>query len=77
MELTKYISFHGLYEIWKGTEFEVYNNITDNVYEWKDYAPKIRLNEHNYLEMVLDLSDVTLMGTKNYLKNLDEVLNNI
>ena len=63
MNITKYITVWGLYEIWKESSFEVYNNITVDSYDWKQYVPKMRLNEHNYLEIVIDPSDVTLLGT--------------
>ena len=37
----------------------------------------IRLNDHDLLELVIDLSDVTLLGTKNFLKKIEEVSNRI
>lgn len=77
MNITDYIAIWGMYELWGESSIEVYNNITVDSYEWKQYEPVIRLNEHNYLEMVIDIHDVTLFGTQNYIKHLDEVLNNI
>ena len=35
------------------------------------------MNNHNLLEIPLNLSDVTLNGTENYIKSMDEVINKI
>lgn len=66
-----------MYEVRKGSRYEVYDNKTRNLYDWKEYNTSLRLNQHGLLEMVIDIQDVTLMGTKNYIDNIPEVFNRI
>ena len=66
-----------MFEARNGSKFQVYNNITDNLFDWKQYNSTLRLNKHNLLEIVVDLQDVTFIGTKNYLEQIDEVVNRI
>ena len=63
MNLTNYIDVFGMYELWGTETIEVYNGINTDSYTWKPYPHVVRLNEHNYLEMVIDIHDVTLLGT--------------
>lgn len=37
----------------------------------------MRLNPHKLLEIVIPLEDVTLLGTKNYIQNIQEVANRL
>ena len=38
---------------------------------------KLKINNHNLLEITLNLSDVTLNGTRNFINDMDEVINKI
>ena len=73
--VTDYISIWGMFEIRRGSKYEVYDNKTKNLYDWKKYNTSLRLNQHGLIEMLVDLQDVTLMGTKNFIDNIPEVLN--
>ena len=55
-----------MFELNSGSKYEVYDNKNVDQYTWKKYDNLIRLNKHNLIEIVIDLQDVTLMGTKNY-----------
>lgn len=66
-----------MYEVRNGSKFQVYNNITKNLFEWKQYNQTMRLNKHNLLEIAIDLQDVTFIGTKNFLEQIDEVVNRV
>ena len=57
--MLNYIGIFGMYEVRSGSKYEVYNNITENLYEWKEYNTSLRMNTHGLLEIALDLQDVT------------------
>ena len=49
-----------MFESKNGSQYTVANNVTQNIYEWKEYKQKINYNQHGFLELELDLSDVDL-----------------
>ena len=56
-------------------EFETYNGINENIYEWKGYNDtKLIENSHGLLELQFDLNDATLMGSSNHLERITEVI---
>jgi len=55
--------------------YSVYNKLTKNLTTWKEYEVKIQLNNHNFLEIPLNLTDVTLLGTSNSVNDIDEIIN--
>ena len=75
--ITKYLAIYGMYEEKQGLEYKVYNNRTQDLYTWKKYNSSLRLNDHGLLEVQIPLEDVTLLGTKNFLYNITEVVNKI
>ena len=66
-----------MYELKNGSKFVVYDNKTEDLYNWKKYKNSIRINDHDLLEIVVDLQDVTFLGTKNFLEKIQEVSNRI
>ena len=64
-----------MFETKVGFEYETYNDINDNIYEWKRYnTTALRNNSHGLLELPLDLSDATLMGTSDHKEYMTEVI---
>ena len=55
----------------------MHKNLTPDLYTWKKYSSKLRLNEHHLIELNVPLHDVTLQGTKNYISNLNQISNRI
>ena len=49
--ITKYLTFYGLYEERKGPIYKVYNNLTHDLYTWKQYSSNLKLNQHNLVEI--------------------------
>ena len=77
VNITDYIAIYGMYEIKNGSKFVVYDNKNEDLYTWKKYENAVRLNDHDILEIVIDIEDVTFLGTKNFLDKIDEVSNRI
>ena len=49
-----------MYEERQGPVYDVYSNITEDLYTWKEYShSSVRLNQHHLLELNIPLSDVT------------------
>ena len=55
MNITDYLAIYGMYEIKQGSKYDVYDNKTVNQYVWKKYENGIRLNDHDLLEIIVDL----------------------
>lgn len=56
-----------MFETRAGFEYETYNNINNNIFEWKKYnGTNLRNNSHGLIELPLDLSDATMMGTSDH-----------
>ena len=65
----------GMFETKSNFEFETYNDINSNIYEWKEYNDaKLVENSHGLLEMQFELDDATLMGSSNHLERMTEVI---
>jgi hypothetical protein len=64
-----------MFETKVGFEYETYNDINENVFDWKKYSTAaLRNNSHGLLELPLDLSDATLMGTSDHPEYMTEVI---
>jgi hypothetical protein len=77
VNITDYLAIYGMFEIKNGSRFEVYDNKTVNLYDWKKYENAIRINNHDLLEIVVDIQDVTFLGTKNFLDKIQEISNRL
>ena len=65
----------GMFETKSNFEFETYNDINSNIYEWKEYNnTQLVENSHGLLEMQFELDDATLMGSSNHLERMTEVI---
>ena len=63
-----YLQPYGMFETKVGFEYETYNDINENIYEWKKYnGTELRNNSHGLLELPFDLSDATLMGSSDHV----------
>ena len=70
-----YLTLYGMFEIKEGFQYNSYNNINENIYEWKIYnQSNLKLNEHGLLEMPFDLSDATLKGSGDHKEKMSEVI---
>jgi len=49
-----------MFETKDGSKYDVANQVTENIYDWKQYNKKINYNQHGFLELQLDISDVDL-----------------
>lgn len=56
-----------MYEKLDKFTYTVYKNKTKNLYEWKEYNSTLQINDHDLLELKLDLRDVTFQGTENFI----------
>ena len=73
--ISKYIDVFGMFENKNGPSYQVYNNITPDLYNWKRYNSSLRVNDHKMIELNIPLDDVTFLGTNNFIQNIDEVVN--
>ena len=55
-----------MFETKNGSQYTVANNLTQNIFEWKEYNQIINYNKHGFLELQMNLSDVDLQGTENF-----------
>ena len=70
-----YLELNGMFETKVGFEYETYNDINDNIFEWKKYnGTELRNNSHGLLELPFDLSDATLMGSSDHVLKMTEVI---
>ena len=74
-EVFPYLMVVGMFETKSNFEFETYNDINSNIYEWKEYNnTQLVENSHGLLEMQFELDDATLMGSSNHLERMTEVI---
>lgn len=65
-----------MFEVKQNNTYQTFNEINQDVYTWKVYnASNVTYNSHNLLEMTFDISDITLMGTEQFMEVLTEVIN--
>ena len=65
-----------MFEEKSGDHYSAYNNVNENIYEWKKYRHSTpSLNQHNMMELEIDLGDAALKGTENTLELGKEVIN--
>ena len=55
-----------MFESKNGSQYTVANNLTQSIFEWKEYNQIINYNQHGFLELQMNLSDVDLQGTENF-----------
>jgi hypothetical protein len=55
-----------MFESKNGSQYTVANNLTQSIFEWKEYSQIINYNQHGFLELQMNLSDVDLQGTENF-----------
>ena len=66
-----------MFETKNGSTYNVANEVTQNIFDWKQYDGKINYNQHGFLELQLDLSDVDLQGTDNYNSPMIQTINRL
>lgn len=59
-QLQEYLQIFGMFETKNGSKYSVANKVTQNIFDWKQYNKKINYNQHGFLELQLDISDVDL-----------------
>lgn len=55
INITDYLVIFGMFEIINGSKYEVYDGKNVDSYTWKKYDNSIRLNDHDLIELVIDL----------------------
>lgn len=70
-----YIELVGMFELKSDSVYETWNDINENIYEWKKYDDtSLETNSHGLLEMKFNLKDATLKGTGNHIDKMTEVV---
>ena len=64
-----------MFETKNGSQYTVANNLTQNIFEWKEYNQIINYNKHGFLELQMNLSDVDLQGTENFNLPMIQTIN--
>jgi len=65
----------GMFEIKEDSKYDTWNDINENIYEWKKYDnASLRTNSHGLQELAFDLNDATLKGTGDHLDKMTEVV---
>ena len=64
-----------MFESKNGSQYTVANNLTQNIFEWKEYNQIINYNKHGFLELQMNLSDVDLQGTENFNLPMIQTIN--
>ena len=64
-----------MFETKNGSQYTVANNLTQNIFEWKEYNQIINYNQHGFLELQMNLSDVDLQGTENFNLPMIQTIN--
>ena len=75
-QVSKYLSVLGMFEQREGNSYSTYNDINDDIYTWKSYSngnDTLRKNNHGLLEIPLNLTHATIMGTENHLQSMPTV----
>jgi len=73
--MARYMNIMGMFEAKDNGTYQMYYNINKDEFTWKKYSHNIRKNNHENLEMVVDLTDVNLQGTKDAPYPMKEVIN--
>ena len=75
--MSSYLTVGGMFENKTGQSYETYNDINTNSFEYKKYDLKnsLMMNEHNMLELKINLTDAVLLGSGDSVKQTSEVLN--
>ena len=64
-----------MFEIKEDSKYDTWNDINENIYEWKKYDnASLRTNSHGLQELAFDLNDATLKGTGDHLDKMTEVV---
>ena len=65
----------GMFETKADSQYETYNSINKNIFEWKKYnSSSLQQNSHGLLEMNFDISDATLQGSSDHIEKMTEVV---
>ena len=64
-----------MFESKNGSQYTVANNLTQSIFEWKEYSQIINYNQHGFLELQMNLSDVDLQGTENFNLPMIQTIN--
>jgi hypothetical protein len=65
----------GMFELKSDSVYETWNDINENIFEWKKYDNAgLQTNSHGLLELKFDLTDATLKGTGDHLDKMQEVV---
>jgi len=65
-----------MFELKDGKSYDVYKNINRDPFTWKKYSLKdsLKNNQHDMLELQLNISDTELMGSDSSIEKMKEVL---
>ena len=64
-----------MFESKNGSQYTVANNLTQSIFEWKEYNQIINYNQHGFFELQMNLSDVDLQGTENFNLPMIQTIN--
>ena len=75
-EISKYLSIGGMFQYRNGFNYEVADNINVDPFTFKMYDLPIRKNSHDMLEIVINTTDVSLLGSSSSIVKQKEALSN-
>ena len=64
----------GMFEIKDGLKYTMYNKINADQFTWRKYDKQLRINKHNILELVFNISDAHLLGSSDSVDKIKEII---
>ena len=63
-----------MFEVKDGKEYQLYNNLNQDKFTYKQYDTSLKLNSHGMFEIKLQTNDTTLLGASSSINKTKEVI---
>ena len=74
MKVVSYLSIGGMFEVRTGLKYDLFNKINSHSFDWRMYKQQIGRNNHELLELKLNISDAVLKGSGDSVEKMPEVI---
>jgi len=74
--VVSYLKLFGMFELKDGQSYDTYKGINRDPFTWKEYPldSSLIMNQHDMVELHLNISDTELMGSDSSLEKMKEVI---
>ena len=73
--LSNYLEIGGLFEIKKGRQYDIFNNLNEDSFTYKSYNKILKMNDQQMMELQFNISDAVLLGSGSSIHLTEEILN--